>query len=107
MAWDLDICGDEAIHMPENETCDECAAFAARLEVLEELLEGMGKVVLEKTDAAGNKVAVTVIGSAEHSAIELDDGGISGDPDPNDPSYNPGDNSGSYDIGPEDMGGGG
>ncbi len=106
MAWELDICGDEAISMPESEKCDECAEFAARLEVLERLLEGMGRVVLEKTNIAGEKVSVTVVGFAEHSAVEPA-GDLAETPDPNDPTnYSGGWNGVTYDLGPEDMGGG-
>ena len=106
MAWELDICGDEAISMPESEKCDECAEFAARLAVLEDLLAGTGRVVLEKTDSTGNKVSVTVIGTAEHSVVEIYNGEEE-TPDPNDPTNQTGAQDGTtYDIGPEDIGGG-
>lgn len=65
MAWELDVCGDEAIHMPENEKCDECAEFAQRLEVVEELLDGFARKTITMIDSAGTTTTATVAATVE------------------------------------------
>ena len=63
MAWELDICGDEAISMPANEKCDECAEFAERLADVEDLLRGFARKNITMIDSEGTETTATVAAS--------------------------------------------
>ena len=62
MEWKLDICGDEAISIPESETCDECAEFAERLSRVEELLRDFRRKTITMTDGDGKETSAVVAG---------------------------------------------
>lgn len=59
----ISVCGDQAIFMPELTECNECDVFEERLSALESLLENMGQIEFAKTDAEGETVTVTTVGT--------------------------------------------
>lgn len=56
-------CNESAIYIPTQE-CSACDMFEARLERLEDFLEGKTNVEISGTDTNGNRVTLQVIGSA-------------------------------------------
>lgn len=45
----LDICGGEGIYLPPSH-CDDCTTLEKRVDALEELLKGVQRVSLVKSD---------------------------------------------------------
>lgn len=59
MAWDTDICGGEAIYMPET-GCDDCADFINRLNLVREQIEQLEELIRQKADKynAGTNIQI-------------------------------------------------
>lgn len=57
----VSICGGHQIYIPHN-TCDECETLAARVQALEDLLDGMGNIEVEITDANSDVTTAIVLG---------------------------------------------
>ena len=95
----MDICGDQAVFIPEDAPCDECAAFAERLARIEELLEGMQRFTISKTDSEGTTVTATYVGLVETTTAsdEGDQGGTDPYYDPDDDLNGNGNDDSGYD----------
>lgn len=65
----IDICGEQAVHVPTNE-CGECSGFESRVKALEDrvaalelLLTGMEQITISMTDSNDDTVEISVLGS--------------------------------------------
>ena len=45
----MNICGGQAVHIPVTK-CEDCDDFLQRLETIEELLNGVRRVTISKSD---------------------------------------------------------
>lgn len=68
----MDICGEEAVYMPELTECDECEAFRQELEILSRLVNQMQTVLENKQDQLTAGLGITIstqnVISAERNA---------------------------------------
>lgn len=62
----MDVCYGPTVDLPTDE-CDECAAFLARLETIEDLLNGLERTTISATDENGDTVTLTVLAIVERS----------------------------------------
>lgn len=72
MNWELDICGDEAIHFPELEECNECDVFEERLTAIEQLLEGFSRTEIAMTDGDGLETTATIAAHVQIASLNDD-----------------------------------